>query len=86
VPSTTLPQDPNAGPAPQPYQQAPQSTNPPPANGATNAMPGNAATNAMPGNAATNALPGNAATSNYAVPNNMPSAQPLESSPTGARP
>ncbi|WP_250452670.1 type II secretion system secretin GspD [Caballeronia sp. ATUFL_M2_KS44] len=86
VPSTTLPQDPNAGPAPQPYQQAPQSTNPPPANGATNVMPGNAATNAMPGNAATNALPGNAATSNYAVPNNMPSAQPLESSPTGARP
>jgi general secretion pathway protein D len=77
VPSSTLPQDPNAGPAPQPYQQAPQSTYPAPANGATNAMPGNAATNAMPGNAATN---------NYAVPNNAPSARPLDSSPTGARP
>ncbi|WP_241269810.1 type II secretion system secretin GspD [Caballeronia sp. M1242] len=76
VPSSTLPQDPNAGPAPQPYQSAPQSTYPAPANGATNAMPGNAATNAMPGNAATG----------YAVPNNAPSAAPLGGNQTGGQP
>jgi general secretion pathway protein D len=63
-PSTTLPQNPEAGPAPQPMQSAPQSTPPPqgsyplPANGATNAMPGNAATNTLPGNAATNGQQG----------------------------
>ncbi|WP_250866146.1 type II secretion system secretin GspD [Caballeronia sp. INSB1] len=63
-PSTTLPQNPEAGPAPQPMQSAPQSTTPPqgsyplPANGATNAMPGNAATNTLPGNAATNGQQG----------------------------
>ncbi|WP_250514313.1 type II secretion system secretin GspD [Caballeronia sp. INDeC2] len=62
-PSTTLPQNPDAGPAPQPMQSAPQSTMPPqgyplPANGATNAMPGNAATNTLPGNAATNGQQG----------------------------
>ncbi|BAN24561.1 type II secretion system secretin GspD [Caballeronia insecticola] len=44
-PSTTLPQNPDAGPLPQPTQRAPQSTYPAPANGATNAMPGNTATN-----------------------------------------
>ncbi|WP_250473383.1 type II secretion system secretin GspD [Caballeronia sp. GAFFF1] len=76
VPSTTLPQDPNAGPAPQPYQSAPQNSYPAPANGATNAMPGNAATNAMPGNAATG----------YAVPNNAPSAAPLGGNQTGGQP
>ncbi|VXC58039.1 General secretion pathway protein D [Burkholderia sp. 8Y] len=76
VPSTTLPQDPNAGPAPQPYQTAPQSSYPAPANGATNAMPGNAATNALPGNAATG----------YAVPNNAPSAAPLGGHQTGGQP
>ncbi|WP_407642411.1 type II secretion system secretin GspD [Caballeronia arvi] len=48
-PSTTLPQNPDAG-------RAPQDSNlyPTPSNGATNAMPPNGATNAMPGNAATN--------------------------------
>ncbi|WP_321796588.1 type II secretion system secretin GspD [Caballeronia sp. J97] len=62
-PSTTLPQNPEAGPAPQPTQTAPQSTLPPQsrypagANGATNAMPANGATNAMPGNAATGVGP-----------------------------
>ncbi|SAK40054.1 type II and III secretion system protein [Caballeronia fortuita] len=62
-PSTTLPQNPDAGPAPQPMQTAPQSTMPPqntypaPANGATNAMPANGATNALPGNAATGVHP-----------------------------
>ncbi|WP_248320766.1 MULTISPECIES: type II secretion system secretin GspD [unclassified Caballeronia] len=76
VPSSTLPQDPNAGPAPQPYQSAPQNSYPAPANGATNAMPGNAATNAMPGNAATG----------YAVPNNAPSAAPLGGNQTGGQP
>ncbi|SAK39603.1 general secretory pathway protein D [Caballeronia catudaia] len=55
-PSTTLPQNPEAGPAPQGGN-----TYPMPANGATNAMPPNGATNAMPGNAATNSngYPGN---------------------------
>jgi len=62
-PSTTLPQNPDAGPAPQPTQTAPQSTLPPqstypaPSNGATNAIPANGATNAMPGNAATGVHP-----------------------------
>jgi len=58
VPSTTLPQNPEAGPAPQPYQQAPQ----------------------MPQS------PANTGANNYAVPNNAPSAAPLDASPTGARP
>ncbi|BAO87795.1 MULTISPECIES: type II secretion system secretin GspD [Caballeronia] len=48
-PSTTLPQNPEAGPVPQGGTMYPM-----PANGATNAMPANGATNAMPGNAATN--------------------------------
>ncbi|SAK51056.1 general secretion pathway protein D [Caballeronia pedi] len=52
-PSTTLPQNPDAGQAPQ-YGP----TYPAPANGATNTMPANGATNAMPGNAATNSQQG----------------------------
>ncbi|SAK42366.1 type II and III secretion system protein [Caballeronia hypogeia] len=67
-PSTTLPQSPDAGPAPQPTQTAPESTLPPQSypvpssNGATNPMPANGATNPMPANGATNVMPGNAAT------------------------
>ncbi|SPB14240.1 general secretory pathway protein D [Caballeronia novacaledonica] len=56
-PSTTLPQNPDSGLAPQPTPPS-QGSYPLPANGATNAMPGNAATNTLPGNAATNGQQG----------------------------